>query len=118
MGEEMQGIEGDTGWRKAIPEARDRLQSRVLVAVVGGILALESLSALWGMNWDYLSFRRLNVEFLTISIVFALIVLGLRAATPAAATIGGMICLLVLRGTSSLDYSVVRSGLLPPPSQP
>ena len=35
MGEEMRGVEGDTGWRKAIPEERDRLQSRVLVGVVG-----------------------------------------------------------------------------------
>jgi len=31
MGEEIQAVEGDAGWRKAIPEARDRLQSRVLV---------------------------------------------------------------------------------------
>ena len=41
MGEEMQG-EG-SGWRKAIPEGRDRLQSRVLVGVVGLLLAVETL---------------------------------------------------------------------------
>ena len=46
MGEEMQGVEGDTGWRKAIPEARDRLQSRVLVGVVGILLALETVAVL------------------------------------------------------------------------
>ncbi len=39
MGEEMQGVGVDTGWRKAIPEARDRLQSRALVGVVGALLA-------------------------------------------------------------------------------
>ena len=47
MGEEMQGVETDTGWRKAIPQARDRLQSQVLVAMVGGWLLIETLSALW-----------------------------------------------------------------------
>ncbi len=36
MGEEMAR---STGWRKAIPQARDRLQSRVLVWVVGTLLA-------------------------------------------------------------------------------
>jgi len=46
MGEEMQGVEGDTGWRKAIPETRDRLQSRVLVGVVGVLLALETVAVL------------------------------------------------------------------------
>jgi hypothetical protein len=38
MEEEIQGVKEDTRWRKAIPEARDRLQSRVLVAVVGVLL--------------------------------------------------------------------------------
>ena len=94
MGEEMQGVEADTGWRKAIPEARDRLQAQVLVAMVGGWLLIESLSALWRMyetSRKDSDFARLNVEIVAASVVFALIVLGLRAATPAAAAFGGMI---------------------------
>ena len=46
MGEEMQGVEGDMGWKKAIPEARDRLQSRVLVGVVGALLVWLCADAL------------------------------------------------------------------------
>ena len=38
MGEEIQGGERERGWRKAIPEARDRLQSKWLVGVVGALL--------------------------------------------------------------------------------
>src|SRR5579864_8426132 len=115
MGEEMQGVEGDTGWRKTIPEQRDRLQSRVLVWVVGGWLVLESLSALW---WMYGPWRnansnvsQLNVEIAVVSLVFAVIVLGLRAATPVAAAFGGMICLFLLWRTASPDHGVMRSGL-------
>jgi hypothetical protein len=40
MGKEIQGVEGDTGWRKAIPEARDRLQSRWLVGIVVPMLVV------------------------------------------------------------------------------
>jgi uncharacterized protein (TIGR00297 family) len=117
MGEEMQGVEGDTGWRKTIPEQRDRLQSRRLVWVVGGWLVLESLSALW---WMYGPWRnansnvsQLNVEIAVVSLVFAVIVLGLRAATPVAAAFGGMICLFLLWRTASPDHGVMRSGLAP-----
>jgi uncharacterized protein (TIGR00297 family) len=117
MGEEIQRAEEDTGWRKAIPEARDRLQSRVLVAVVGAVLALESLSALWWMckGWHTRDtvFGLLDVEIVTVSVVFALIVLGLRAATPVAAVFGGIICLVLLWGTASVEHGVARSGLAP-----
>jgi uncharacterized protein (TIGR00297 family) len=113
MGEEMQGAEEDTRWRKAIPEGRDRVQSRVLVGVVGTLLALESSSEFWWMYVTRSDHGRENAEILGISIVFALIVLGLRAATPAAAAFGGMICLVLLSGTFSLNSSAVRSGLLP-----
>ena len=43
MGEEIGGEE-ESGWRKAIPEARDRLQSRMLVWVVGTLLVLDGHS--------------------------------------------------------------------------
>ena len=116
MGEEIPGVEEDTRWRKAIPEARDRLQSRVLVAMAGGWLLIESLSALWVMyeTPDKESdFVRLDVEIVVASVVFALIVLGLRAATPVAAAFGGMICLILLWGTASPHYGVMRSSLAP-----
>ncbi len=116
MGEEMQGVETDTGWRKAIPQARDRLQAQVLVAMVGGWLLIETLSALWGMyetSRKDSDFARLNVEIVAASVVFALIVLGLRAATPVAAAFGGMICLILLWGTASPHYGVMRSSLAP-----
>jgi uncharacterized protein (TIGR00297 family) len=88
-----------------------------LVWVVGGWLVLESLSALW---WMYGPWRaansdvvRLNVGIVAVSVVFALIVLGLRAATPLAAAFGGMICFVLLWGTASPDHGVMRSGLTP-----
>ena len=113
MGEEMQGVEEDTKWRKAIPEGRDRVQSRVLVGVVGTVLAIESFSVFWWMYVKRSDGWRENAETLGISVIFALIVLGLRAATPAAAAFGGMMCLVLLWGTFSLKDGIVRSGLLP-----
>jgi uncharacterized protein (TIGR00297 family) len=56
---------------------------------------------------------RLDVEIVAASVVFALIVLGLRAATPVAAAFGGMICLILLWGTASPHDGVMRSGLAP-----
>jgi uncharacterized protein (TIGR00297 family) len=117
MGEEMQGVEGDTGWRKAIPEGRDRLQSRALVWVVGIVLALEASSVLWqvysmwgGQNVDE---HVLLAEIVGISVIFAGLVLALRAATVAGALFGGVICFLILSGTASSQYTIVRSGLTP-----
>ena len=62
MGEEMQGVEGDTGWRKAIPEGRDRLQSRVLVRVVGALLVWLSVDVLHTAKafWDTVSCLRIE----------------------------------------------------------
>jgi uncharacterized protein (TIGR00297 family) len=106
MGEEMQGVEGDTGWRKAIPEPRDRLQSRVLVVVVGILLALETVAVL----------REQNVRdhiIVGISLAFPGLVLSLRAATAGGALFGGMICFLLVSGTVSPQYMIVQSGLTP-----
>lgn len=107
MGEEIQGGEEDTGWRKAIPEARDRLQSRVLVGVVGTLLFLAAFSILRQAYhlWDTGKTDELPTiaTIIGISIVFALLVFALRAATLAGALSGGMICLILLSGTSSRD---------------
>jgi len=117
MEEEMQGVEGDTGWRKAIPRARDRMQSRILVGVAGTLLVLETVSVLrqisffWGDRnvAELLTFAKV----IGISIAFACLVGALRAATLGGALSGGMICLILLGGTVSLQYTILRSGLAP-----
>jgi uncharacterized protein (TIGR00297 family) len=48
-----------------------------------------------------------------VSIAFAAIVWILKAATPAAATFGGMICLLLTLWTGSFDESIGRTALTP-----
>ena len=117
MGEEMQGVEGDTGWRKAIPEERDRMQSRVLVGVVGVLLALEisvvlrQVHSLWGEQ--NVGEHILLAEIAGISLAFAGLVLSLRAATVGGALFGGMISFLLVNGTASSQYAVIRSGLAP-----
>jgi uncharacterized protein (TIGR00297 family) len=116
MGEEMRGVEEGTGWRKAIPEARDRLQSRTLVAVAGALLVLETVAVLRQpfFIWGELHVReQILVEIVTLSVAFAVLVLSLRAATVAGALVGGMICFLLVRGTVSSQYTIVRSGLAP-----
>jgi uncharacterized protein (TIGR00297 family) len=113
----MQGVEGDTGWKKAIPEARDRLQSRALVGVVGVLLALEILRVLRQVYsiWGEQSIREhiLLAEIVGISVFFAGLVLSLRAATVAGALFGGMISFLLVSGTDSSQYTIIRSGLTP-----
>jgi uncharacterized membrane protein len=117
MGEEIQAVEEDAGWRKAIPEARDRLQSRVLVTVVGVLLALETVAILRQVYfiWGEQNVREhiLLAEIVGISVAFAGLVLSLRAATVAGAFVGGMICFLLVNGTASSQYTIVRSGLAP-----
>jgi uncharacterized protein (TIGR00297 family) len=113
----MQGVERDTGWRKAIPQTRDRLQSRVLVGVVGVLLALETVAALRQIYfiWGEQNVREhiLVAEIVGISVAFAGLVLSLRAATVAGAIFGGMISFLLVNGTASSQYTIVRSGLAP-----
>jgi uncharacterized protein (TIGR00297 family) len=117
MGEEIQGVEEDTRWRKAIPEARDRLQSRVLVVVVGILLALETVAILRQVYfiWGEQNVREhiLLAEIVGICTAFAGLVLSLRAATVGGALFGGMICFLLVSGTASSQYTMVRSGLAP-----
>ena len=107
----------DTGWRKAIPEGRDCLQSRVLVWVVGTLLTLATVGALGQAHfiWGEQNVREhiLLAEIAGISVAFAGVVLSLRAATVAGALFGGMICFLLVSRTSSSHYTIVRSGLAP-----
>ena len=113
MGEEMQGVEADTGWRKAIPQARDRLQSRVLVVVVGALLVWMSE---WTLERYYIGLNHNPGPVLAvvgISVAFGVLVVMLQAATVAGAVFGGMICLLLVNGTLTWQSTILRSGLAP-----
>jgi uncharacterized protein (TIGR00297 family) len=105
------------GWSKTISQARDRRQSRVLVGVVGSLLVLMTVMILQQVYFLWNTGRSEESVFVAktigISIAFACLVLALRAATPAGALSGGMICLILLSGTSSSRYPIVRSGLTP-----
>ena len=93
---------------KAIPLGRDRLQSRMLEWVVTPLIALacaQTLSFAYGREAAL-------VKGLAVSIAFALAAWFLRAATPAAAVIGGMICLLLTLWTGS-NRSPLHSALTP-----
>jgi len=113
MGEEIPGVEEDTRWRKAIPEGRDRLQSGVLVVVMGVLLTQETVAVL---RQGYFIWGELRVpeymlaEIVGISVAFAGLVLSLRAATVAGALFGGMISFLLVSGTASSHYTIGRSG--------
>jgi uncharacterized protein (TIGR00297 family) len=113
MGEEMQR----DMWRKAIPERRDRLQSRVLVGMVGSLLILETTVVFrqpffpWGMGGA--NEPILLAKIVGISVAFACLVLILRAATAAGAMFGGLICLILMSGTTSPRFILMRSGLAP-----
>lgn len=115
VSKEMLGGERDTGWSKVIPKARDRFQSRTLVGVVGALLVFETVAVfrqaylLWSINRTAELFA---AKVFGISIAFACLVFVLRAATFGGALSGGMICLILLDGTST-HYGIVRSGLTP-----
>ncbi|MEO6805836.1 MAG: DUF92 domain-containing protein [Edaphobacter sp.] len=113
MGKEMQGVEGDTGWKKAIPRGRNRLQSRVLVGVVGTLLVWLSVQAvLLGYPWNG-HFQALTGEAAGISLSFAVLVRLLRAGTTGGAICGGLICFLITFWTGSFRESALRTGLTP-----
>jgi uncharacterized protein (TIGR00297 family) len=90
MDEEMHGVEGDTGWRKAIPEARDRLQSRVLVGVVVPLLVVGTVAVYRPLTSD-------SAVPLLCSFAFAALVWLLRSATLPAASVGFLVCTILAR---------------------
>jgi uncharacterized protein (TIGR00297 family) len=104
MGEEMEGVEGDTGWRKAIPRARDRLQSRVLVGVLAPLLVVGTVAV-------YRPLTTAAAVPLSCSFAFAVLVWLLRSATLPAAGVGFLVCAILARvptvwtGFSSLPVS-------------
>jgi uncharacterized protein (TIGR00297 family) len=81
-------------WRKAISRERDRRQSEALAWGVGVLLGLASvmpLVAVWRLGLPRWSL----VGPLVLSSVFAAVVLGLRAATPAGGLMGWMVCFVL-----------------------
>jgi uncharacterized protein (TIGR00297 family) len=109
MPEEMLGKQ----WRKAIPQQRDRLQSRVLVGVVGVVLAALILSQMYRVYILAARFPAVVAWGVGISLGFALLVKTLRAATTGGAVCGGMTCWLVMLWTGTYTETVMRSGLTP-----
>jgi uncharacterized protein (TIGR00297 family) len=113
MDEEIRGAGGDAGWRKAIPKERDRLQSRVLVGVVAPLLVGMTILTLIGGYARVDRFTTIYYSSLAVSVAFAIIVFLLRAATPAGAACGGMICYDLTLLTSDYGASIGRTALIP-----
>jgi uncharacterized protein (TIGR00297 family) len=90
MDEEMRGAGGDAVWRKAIPEERDRLQSRVLVGVVAPLLIV-------GIGGVYRPLTTASAVPLMCSFAFAMVVWLLRSATLPAAGVGFLVCAILAR---------------------
>lgn len=84
-------------WRKNISEARDRIQSRILVCVVSPLLVLLCLHGLtFGPAGGRAGIFN-SLLALGISVAFALLAWKLGSATPGAAASGGAICLLLVQ---------------------
>ena len=97
----------------AIPEERDRTQSRGLVLVVGLLLAAEAAAMLRGAVGASREFPVHVALVLGISVTFAVLVRLLRAATVGGAWSGGAVCLLLTYGSGWMSEPVWRSGLVP-----
>jgi uncharacterized protein (TIGR00297 family) len=110
MGEEMQT---ESSWRKANAETRDRKQAQVLASGVGTALAVWSVLTLEQASPIAARFPAFVLGSAAVSVAFALVVWMLRAATPAGAVSGGMICLLLTYWTGSFAESIGRTALTP-----
>ena len=115
MGRQMGNgtVEEQVGWRKAIPEMRDRMQSQALVWIVGGILTALSLWTLTLALPMASRFPAFVFGALGISAAFAVVVVTLKAATPSGAVCGGMICLLLMYWTGSAMEGLGRTAVTP-----
>lgn len=98
--------------RKALPPNLSRTQSRSLVFVVGGIIITSFLLPLPFLFKHHQSVV-LELAAGVVALTFGLLVWALRAATPAAAVFGGLICQLLIVWTETARGSVIRSALTP-----
>jgi uncharacterized protein (TIGR00297 family) len=100
-------------WTKAIPEERDRLQSRVLVWAVGIVLFANCVAmAIVTTNPD--DYEHWTLRAGIVSLTFGVVVWVLRAATPMAAFCGFMVCWVVTARTNgTVLWPELHSGLMP-----
>lgn len=98
-------------WTKNISWSRNQLQAQVLSLGVGTLLAVLSTYTLLPCSRTAILTDTLAFESIALSVAFATTVWMLKAATPAAATCGGMVCLLVTYWTVSSPDSIVHSAL-------
>jgi uncharacterized protein (TIGR00297 family) len=98
---------------KAIPPARDRLQSRILVWTVMPLLFLLSVGRTIGLSVTVPHLRPYIAESVGASLCFGLLAWRSKAATAAAAASGSVICLCLLYLTSTHSELLTRSALLP-----
>lgn len=110
------------GWA-GISSARDRLQSQLLVWTVTPLLAWSTLQTVQELARGGPAAHAELLQSLAISVSFAVLAGWLRAATPAAAVCGGMVCLLLtesrpwvstpIQPSHPFAASAVHSGLTP-----
>ncbi len=99
---------------KAIPRARDRLQSRILLVMV--VPTLIAGACIFVFNVDRpaasgSSLRNFYAQALAVSLAFALLAWLVKVATPAAAAWGALICLRLTQMTYGWPVSLLHSGL-------
>lgn len=103
------------GWRKAIPEGRDKTQSNALTWLVGLLLLAGALAPPLGAARLGLPLWPLGMPLL-VSVVFAALVLLVRAATPMASAIGMLVCFILAESPaawSRFTYDPTEHWLLP-----
>jgi uncharacterized membrane protein len=106
---------------KAIPPARDRLQSTILVWIAIPTLCYLTLKTFHSIvtadGWAYLLLDHTMatlVKTTAVSIAFACLVWLLKASTPLGAVCGGMMCLLIAEFSQGLaKQSLFQSGITP-----
>lgn len=92
---------------KAIPPARDRLQSRILVCIVIPLLCFLVVDESWP-PFSVGHYPRADVFMaLAVSLFFALLVWRLKAATAVGAWCGGMACFLVTESFQRVLVTVI-----------
>lgn len=106
-------IDGEMVWRRAIPQNRDRRQSRTLPLGAGAVLVVLCIQTVEIAYPLAAHFPAFVFGAFGISVLFALVVFGLRAATGPGAACGAMVCLLLIIWTGSYPGALVRTGLTP-----
>jgi len=86
---------GTAGWKKAIPQGRDKIQSELLTGAVGMVLVVKATLEVLRLH-GYGTMPRWFWLACGVSAAFAAVVRLIRSATGPAAAMGGLVCLHVL----------------------